>query len=135
MSAPRRPRLWVAEIAISSSSTANVKTHVCRPDDGRELLLKWAVDPTIDDSRTGRPTTEVIAEHNRYKTRRRDPRGANPALPRVVWLQVREMFDADRPRPELAPLLSLPSSPVDRPPGALLSVGTVNCCCALDVDH
>ena len=61
------------------------------------------MDPTIDDSRTGRPTTEVIAEHNRYKTRR-DPRGANPALPRVVWLQVREMFDADRPRPELAPL-------------------------------
>ena len=25
--------------------------------------MKWAVDPTIDDSRTGRPTTEVIAEH------------------------------------------------------------------------
>ena len=69
--------------------------------------MKWAVDPTIDDSRTGRPTTEVIAEHNRYKTRRRDPRGANPALPPMVWLQVRELFDAGRPRHQLATLFGV----------------------------
>ena len=51
--------------------------------------------------------TEVIAEHHQYKTRRRDPRGAKPALPPMVWLQVRELFDAGQPRHELATLLGV----------------------------
>ncbi len=51
--------------------------------------------------------TEAIAEHHQYKTHRRDPRGASPALPPMGWLQVRELFDAGRPRHELATLFKV----------------------------